>query len=107
MPASRAKRSRSGCGGAMIQSRSDDMLNGISAGIVASLQLSSSCGAVLVAGRRLSLPLECTESGAQSEWPDRERGSAGPAVFLTPWEMTLTQLDEEVGELESVAAFYE
>jgi hypothetical protein len=36
-----------------------------------------------------------------------ERGFQGPAVFLTPWEMTLTQLDEEVGRLDEVAVFYD
>jgi hypothetical protein len=35
-----------------------------------------------------------------------ERGSQGPAVFLTPWEMTLTYLDDELGKLESISAFY-
>ncbi len=35
-----------------------------------------------------------------------ERGATGPAVFLTPWELTLTQLDEEMDDLEEIAAFY-
>ena len=28
-----------------------------------------------------------------------EKGSQGPAVFLTPWDMTLAYLDENVGDI--------
>ena len=35
-----------------------------------------------------------------------ELGTVGPAVFLAPWEMTLTWLDEYVGSLDEVRRFY-
>ncbi len=35
-----------------------------------------------------------------------EIGTMGPAVFLTPWEMTLEQLDQQIGGLEEVLTFY-
>lgn len=35
-----------------------------------------------------------------------EIGTMGPAVFLTPWEMTLASLDQRVGAVDQVLAFY-
>lgn len=35
-----------------------------------------------------------------------EKGSMSPAVFLTPWDLTLAYLDREVGEFEDVERFY-
>ena len=35
-----------------------------------------------------------------------EKGTMGPAVFLTPWEMTLAYLDREYGSFAEVAAHY-
>lgn len=36
-----------------------------------------------------------------------EIGTMGPAVFLTPWEMTLASLDQKVGDLDRVLTFWE
>lgn len=35
-----------------------------------------------------------------------EKGAMMPAVFLTPWDLTLAYLDQEYGEFDDVAAFY-
>lgn len=35
-----------------------------------------------------------------------EKGCQGPAVYLTPWDMTLAYLDQTEGRFEDVAAFY-
>jgi hypothetical protein len=35
-----------------------------------------------------------------------ELGTQGPAVFLTPWDLTLAYLDEHVGAFSEVAEFY-
>ncbi|MDI6736966.1 MAG: hypothetical protein QME12_00430 [Nanoarchaeota archaeon] len=35
-----------------------------------------------------------------------EKGTMGPAVFLTPWDMTLSYLDRQIGNLEEVIKFY-
>jgi hypothetical protein len=35
-----------------------------------------------------------------------EIGTMSPAVFLTPWEMTLDSLDETIPGMERVLAFY-
>jgi len=35
-----------------------------------------------------------------------KKGTMGPAVFLTPREMTLSYLDRQIGNAEDVARFY-
>ncbi len=35
-----------------------------------------------------------------------EMGTMGPAVFLTPWEMTLDYLDERIGSTDDVERFH-
>ena len=35
-----------------------------------------------------------------------EVGTMGPAVFLTPWDMTLFYLDEQIGSIKEVEEFY-
>ncbi len=35
-----------------------------------------------------------------------EKGTMGPAVFLTPWDVTLAYLDREYGAFSDVADFY-
>lgn len=35
-----------------------------------------------------------------------EKGSVSPAVFLTPWEVTLSYLDANIGNFSDVASFY-
>jgi hypothetical protein len=36
-----------------------------------------------------------------------EKGTMAPAVFLTPWDLTLAYLDREYGEMSDVARFYD
>jgi hypothetical protein len=35
-----------------------------------------------------------------------EKGTMAPAVFLTPWDLTLAFLDRHTGDFADVAAFY-
>ncbi len=35
-----------------------------------------------------------------------EKGTQGPAVYNTPWDMTLADLDKHIGDIEEVASFY-
>jgi hypothetical protein len=35
-----------------------------------------------------------------------EKGTMGPAVFLTPWDITLAYLDQTIGSFDDVAKFY-